>query len=209
MAQVTSGFRAIFSNPGVYNLAQRMVGAERARRILVHDYFSDMRGKRMLDIGCGTAEILRHLPEDMDYSGFDASEAYIVEARHRFSARGSFRAELVREATLEDIGMFDLVLAFGLLHHLDDDEAAALFRLAAKALKPNGCLITVDPVYTDVQSRLTHWVISKDRGQNVRNAGQYASLAKVFFPEVQEHVRDDLLHIPYTHLIMQCAANGT
>jgi len=164
MAQVTSGFRAIFSDPGVYNMAQRMVGAERARRILVRNFFPDMTGKRMLDIGCGTAEILRHLPESMDYVGFDVSEEYIAEAERRFAARGSFRAERVREARLEDMPPFDVVLAFGLLHHLDDDEVVALFRLASSALKSGGRLITVDPVYISGQNPVARWIISKDRG---------------------------------------------
>jgi len=204
MAQVTSGFRSIFSHPGIYNLAQRMAGAERTRRILVRDFFPRMEGKRMLDIGCGTAEILRHLPEDMEYSGFDASEAYISEAERRFAARGSFRAELVRAAALENMQAFDVVLAFGLLHHLDDDEAMALFRLASGALKPGGRLITVDPVYTRGQNPVAHWIISKDRGRSVRCSKAYIALAEGCFDHVKAHVREGLLYIPYTHLIMEC-----
>jgi len=207
MAQVTSGFHAIFSHPGIYNLAQRMVGAEKARRVLVRDFFPCMEGKRMLDIGCGTAEILHHLPENMDYAGFDASEAYIAEAERRFAARGSFRAERVREATLENMEPFDLVLAFGLLHHLEDDEADALFRLAAAALNPGGKFITIDPVYTDGQNALARWIISKDRGQNIRMAETSSALAANHFEQVTATIRHNLLYIPYSHAILECRAS--
>ena len=204
MAQITSGFRAIFSHPAIYNLAQRMVGAEKARSILVKDYFPPMNKQRMLDIGCGTAEILQRLPEDMVYYGFDASETYIDEAEKRFGQRGTFRTERVCETTLDTMEPFDLVLAFGLLHHLDDNEASALFRLAAEALKPGGKLITIDPTYTDGQSALAHWIISKDRGQNIRSPESYTQLATPQFEQLAATVRQDMLHIPYSHLILKC-----
>lgn len=201
MAQRVEGFRAIFSNAGIYNLAQRLVGAEKARQALVRDYFPRDGGYRMLDIGCGTAEILRHLPRDIDYTGFDASETYIEQAQARFGDRGAFRAELVREATLESIDSFDLVFAFGLLHHLDDDEAETVFRLGHQALKPGGLLITVDPVYAEGQHPLARWMISKDRGQNIRDPQGYRALAGDLFAETECFVRHDLLYIPYSHLV--------
>lgn len=204
MAQITTGFRAIFSHPAIYNLAQRAVGAERARRQLVRDYFPAMQGKSMLDIGCGTAEILRHLPEDMRYAGFDASVEYIAEARRAFGHRGEFRAELVSRATLHDMEKFDVVLAFGLLHHLDDDDAASLFRLAAQALDPDGVLITMDPVFAPAQHPMARWLIGRDRGRSVRTPEGYHALARSSFPLVNYHLRHDMLNIPYSHSIMQC-----
>jgi len=204
MAQITSGFRAVFSHPSVYNLAQCMVGAEKARRHLVNDFFPPMQGLRMLDIGCGTAEILDHLPEDMDYFGFDASDDYIAQATARFGHRARFRAELVRQATLDDLPAFDVILAFGLLHHLDDSEATTLFHLAYDALKPGGKLITIDPVYSDQQSSLARWIISKDRGQNIRRPDAYKTLIQSPFKQVDSTVRHDMLYMPYSHIILKC-----
>jgi len=206
MAQNLTGFRAIFSSAPVYNLAQRMVGAEKARRMLVHDYFPRQSHYRMLDIGCGTAEILRHLPTTIDYHGFDASEAYIRQAEQAFAGRGTFKAELVRQASLQTLEPFDIVMAFGLLHHLDDAEAATLFALAAQALKPGGKLITIDPVYAPGQSALARWIISKDRGERVRTPEAYKALAAGHFSRIDAQVRSDLLHIPYSHMILVCTA---
>ncbi|MDQ6991891.1 MAG: class I SAM-dependent methyltransferase [Mariprofundus sp.] len=204
MAQKITGFRAIFSSAPVYNLAQRMVGAEKARRLLVKDYFPNHGNFRMLDIGCGTAEILRHLPENIEYYGFDASDAYINKAKQAFGTRGTFRAELVREASLNDIEPFDIVMAFGLLHHLNDTEARRLFALAAQALKPGGSLITIDPTYTPEQRSFARWIISKDRGQCVRTPSNYQALASDHFSHIDLQVREDLLNIPYSHAILIC-----
>jgi len=208
MAQITSGFRAIFSHPSIYNLAQRMVGAEKARQRLVNDFFPPMQGLRMLDIGCGTAEILDHLPEDMDYFGFDASDDYIAQATARFGHRARFRADLVRQSTLNDLAPFDLVVAFGLLHHLGDTEATTLFKLAYGALKPGGKLITIDPVYAEQQSSLARWIISKDRGQNIRQTDAYLTLVQSPFDRVESTIRHDMLYIPYSHIILECQKKG-
>lgn len=204
MAQITAGLRSVLSNAFMYNAVQQALGAERARKILVRDYFPEKHGLRMLDIGCGTAEILKHLPPDIVYEGFDASEAYIAQARSRFGNRGRFHAELVQEATFSEAGRFDLVLAFGLLHHLDDGQAHALFALAGNALSEHGVLITMDPCYAQGQSHIARWIISKDRGQNVRYPEQYRSLAGNHFSYVREHLRQDMLYIPYTHLVLTC-----
>jgi len=204
MAQITHGLRGILSHPAFYNLMQRMVGAEKARRILVQEFFPQQPAMRMLDIGCGTAEILHHLPADTRYTGFDASEPYIAYAQEKFGQRGSFRAQLVERATLSELGRFDVVLAFGLLHHLDDDAAESLFGLAAEALDAGGKLITIDPTWADGQHPMARWMIAKDRGQNIRTPDEYADLARRHFSDVASHVRHDLLYIPYSHTILEC-----
>jgi len=181
-----------------------MVGAEKARRKLVSEFFPAMHGLRMLDIGCGTAEILKHLPEDMEYYGFDASDDYIRQANIQFGHRATFKAELVRQASIDDLPNVDLVLAFGLLHHLNDNEASTLFELAHQALKPSGTVITIDPVYTDQQSSLARWIISKDRGQNIRTAERYQQLVQSPFSEIKGSIHHDMLNIPYSHLILKC-----
>jgi len=205
MTQITSGFRSIFSHPAIYNLAQRMVGAEKARHILVRDFFPPMHGLRMLDIGCGTAEILHHLPEEMYYFGFDASEQYIAKATSLFGSRACFRAELVRQASVDEMPPFDVILAFGLLHHLDNVEASALFQLAYSALKPSGKVITIDPVFTDQQSSFARWIISKDRGQNIRTEKDYLKLVQAPFSQITPTIRNNMLHIPYSHMIIECS----
>lgn len=206
MAQITSGVYSILSNSLIYDLSQRIFGADNARHTLVHDFFPNMSGLRLLDVGCGTAEILKYIPNDVAYFGFDPSETYIRKAKLRFGHRGSFfYADYVQHASLADLPPFDLVLAAGVLHHLDDGEAAALFKLAKEALHPSGRLLTIDPTYTDDQSLLARRIISKVRGQNVRRPENYIEIAHRHFSNITHTIRHDLMNIPFSHLIMDCS----
>ncbi|PJA28215.1 MAG: hypothetical protein CO188_10070 [Zetaproteobacteria bacterium CG_4_9_14_3_um_filter_54_145] len=204
MAQITSGIRSILSHPAMYNFTQNFLGVRKARKILTTEYFPKREGLRVLDIGCGTAEILEFLPDDVHYVGFDASSEYIDQAKRRFGHRGEFFADLVNSAHLDHLGKFDVVLAFGVLHHLDEHEATTLFDLAYQALDQNGTVITVDPCFTPKQSAIARWLIEHDRGQNVRNESGYQKLAKNNFPFTSSTPRHDLLRVPYTYLIMSC-----
>ena len=87
----TTGVRAVFSLASVYRLAQWGIGADRFRDTFVDEVLRPNPSDRIIDIGCGTADILDHLPEDLDYVGFDHSERYIDSARARHPNRGRFQ----------------------------------------------------------------------------------------------------------------------
>ena len=193
---------AVLSLPGGYRLFRELVGGDLER--YVAEYVKPRTGDKVLDIGCGPGDMLGALP-GVDYLGLDISPEYIDAARRRFGTAGRFLVADVGAATVgEERGQFDIVLATGVLHHLDDERAARLFELARLALKPGGRLITYDGCYVPEQSAMARWVLSKDRGKFVRTREEYVRLASGFFSAIQPHVRHDLLRIPYTHLIMFC-----
>ena len=64
---------------------------------------------------------------EVDYLGIDYSEDYIDAARHRFGGRGRFLVADVGSLGSHRLDDFDVVLALGILHHLDDDPPRALF----------------------------------------------------------------------------------
>ncbi len=194
--------RSILSIPAMYILFGWLIGSNSGRAAFVREYIRPKLGESILDIGCGPGDIVSHLPLGVEYVGFDASQPYIDAAKKRFGGRATFICERVNTAALEQ--RFDVVLALGILHHLNDAEALQLFRLAQSALKPEGRLITLDGVYTNDQSRLVRWIISKDRGQYVRDQEGYHSLANQVFKNTKVMIRHDLLRIPYTHIIMEC-----
>ena len=199
--------RAILSLPAVYRLFQSLVGVHRLRVEYVAEYVRPRPSDRVLDCGCGPGDLVAYLPE-VDYVGIDMDEGYIASARARFGDRGSFRLGPVGAETMRDEEHYDLVLANGVLHHLDDAEVSEFLRLAARNLKPSGRLVTFDGCYTEGQSRIARKLLEMDRGSHVRTLDAWLELVRPVFPAVQPHLRTDLLRVPYTHLIMECPARG-
>ena len=189
--------------PKVYARFAQMVGG-RSRETYVRDYVRPGPHDRILDIGCGTADILKYLPAEVEYVGFDSSERYIDHARARFGARAQFLCRRVTRALLADFAGFDLVLANGVLHHLADEEAIDLFEVARAALVSPGRLITLDGCVVPGQSSVVRYLLAHDRGRFVRTEEAYLALARRVFSQVKSDIRHDLMRIPYTHIIMEC-----
>lgn len=196
-------FKNQLSIPWLYSAFARFAGGD-ARRVYARDHLRVKPGERVLDIGCGPADILDFLPQDCEYHGFDADARYIEAARARFGARGRFECRVVTPRDLDGYADFDLVMANGVLHHLDDAAAEGLFGLARKALGDGGRLVTIDGCYASGQSAAARYLLSRDRGRHVRTAPEYEALARRVFPRVQATVRSDLMRIPYTHIVLEC-----
>ncbi len=203
--QIESGIRAVLSQPMVYATWQTVLGAKRKHQIIRDEYIRPFKGMRIFDIGCGPAQALEYL-DDVTYLGVDLSAEYIAKAKEIHGDKGEFAVESA-DSIADSDRKFDLVMALGLLHHLEDEQCIALFETAKKALDKGGRVLTFDGVYTDEQSKAAKYFLSKDRGQNVRDAKGYISLAEKVFGEdnVKSHIRYDMTRIPYTHILMECS----
>jgi SAM-dependent methyltransferase len=195
----------LLSLPIGYYLFRRIVGGDFAWKTYLAEYVKPLAGEKVLDIGCGPADVLNYLPA-VNYTGLDLSPEYISSAQKRFGSKGRFFCGDVGLMAIEgEQSTFDLVLATGVIHHLSDTEAHKLFALARRALRPAGRLITYDGCYVPQQSHIAHWMLTKDRGKFVRNREEYLQLASTHFTKIETNIRHDLLRIPYTHLIMRCS----
>lgn len=108
----------------------------------------DLRGRRVLDVGCGLGENAVLLAAcGARVTGLDVSPGSIAHAR-RLAAASGVELELVC-APLEEAELaprsFDVVWGDGVLHHLLHDLDGALARLVALA-RPGGLLVFSEPV---------------------------------------------------------------
>jgi SAM-dependent methyltransferase len=194
--------------PSLYRLLGTTLGRTRQWQIFARDYVGAKPGDRILDVGCGPADVLTELPADIHYVGFDQSAHYIDSARRRYGARGQFFTGNVDLAHIDHLGAasFDIVIAHGLLHHLDDREATEFFALARAALRPGGRLVTADGCYLAGQSRIAHLLLAMDRGRHVRTEAGYVGLASQSFAAPSAVVRHDSAYVPYTTVYLVCQA---
>lgn len=204
-AHYDQGLHRILDRAGVYDAVQKLLLRSGSRERYVREFVRPFPGCRILDIGCGPAEILACLPQSIGaYVGFDMNPDYVAAAQQRWGGRGRFHCAKVEATSVESRDTYDIVLANGIIHHLDDKEAQHLFQIGHQVLRPGGWLVTYDNVHVEKQHWFARWLIARDRGQAVRTRAGYEALARASFPQIDSHILHDTLRVPYTILIMRC-----
>ena len=202
--QKTTGIYSVLSSASAYELFITLIGGKRKRSILVEKYIRPEKGMKILDCGCGPAKIVEFLP-DVDYLGIDLSPAYIKKACAKFGDRGKFQVQPADKIALSG-RKFDLVMALGLIHHLNDEQAKTLLKTAYEVLVPGGRILSCDGVFVEKQPLLARLLLKCDRGKNVRWQTEYEKMAIDIFGHnnVVSHIHKDLTRIPYTHILVEC-----
>ncbi len=70
-----SGVFSILRRPAIYGFVQWVFCAKRNRAWFAKTYLRARPGERVLDIGCGTADIFNYLPS-VEYVGFEPNANY-------------------------------------------------------------------------------------------------------------------------------------
>jgi len=164
---------------------------------LVQDVVRIEPGERVLDLGCGPARVIDHLPSGVVYTGLDRNGRCVRQARRRYGDMASF-IESDAAALHELTGEFDVIFAMGLLHHLSDPDACAMLSGAARLLVPGGRLMTADAVSTPQALPSAAWLLARDRGDYVRDVSGYRRLIAGSFKDIDLTLAMDLLRVPLT-----------
>ncbi len=204
LSEKTGGAWSLLAQPLLYEALQYAVGAKRFLRMFLSKYVRVVANERMLDVGCGPAEIVRFLP-DVQYVGFDHSGLYVERARRTFGARAQFIQDDVSNLSAYNLPPFDVATAIGLLHHIDDAQVTKVMSAVYAALRPGGRFVTADPCWHKGQSALKRFIIGLDRGRNVRRLEDYEDLARQVFPQTRRHLVTAHLPFPHSVAIIECA----
>jgi SAM-dependent methyltransferase len=118
------------------------------RRRIIASFLDDIckrvegRPARILDVGCGTGANLLLLSKYGDAEGVDISDDALSFCRER-------GLEKVRKGAAEELpyadGLFDLITAFDVVEHLDDDLAG--LKEMRRVLRPGGRVLLFVPTF--------------------------------------------------------------
>ena len=130
------------------------------RRGLGH--WLDVRGKRVVDLGCGKGELC--------WLALDAGASSVVGVNHSQGEIDFARPQVGAEFVCEDIlgylrgladGSVDVVFALNILEHLDQDMLVAVLDEARRCLANGGELVAMVPNATSAYGSMTrYWDIT-------------------------------------------------
>jgi SAM-dependent methyltransferase len=135
-----SGFaQAHFAKPAVLALRRHMV-----KRIL-HLTGAGLQS-RILSMGCGMGDTeLLLAPHVRELVGFDLSPAGVQQARIDASRLGIANARFEQGTMATAQGRYDIVIAMGFLHHLQDPDLTQLPQKVKELLSPGGVFYSLEP----------------------------------------------------------------
>ncbi len=147
----------------------------------------------IIDIGCGDAEIASYFDRKTKYVGIDFSKKYIESAKKKYPYFKFYNYDITKNNSLSFTNCVFLLL--GVIHHIDDKKSKNLIN---KLKSIDGTvIICIDPVKVKNQHPIVRLLLKIDRGNYIRTKSEYEKI----FVDFKFFMRNDLLKIPYNHII--------
>jgi ubiquinone/menaquinone biosynthesis C-methylase UbiE len=174
------------NHPGIFLFCRGVLeGNFRAIREIIRQELPPENGRRVLDVACGPGAF-SDLFNAEAYSGVDLNPNYIRYARRHY--RGRFLEMDARSLDFPE-ATFDDALIFGLLHHLDDQDADAVLRSLARVLKPGGKVLIIEDIPTESRLNLVGHILHRiENGHFIRPADEYRRLLTRHFDIARERL---------------------
>lgn len=194
--------RRVLEIPFIYDVFQFVMGGQKRQKIFKKEYIGDVSGLKVLELGCGTSDILKYF-EKCDYTGVDLDKHYIEYAKKRYKDKewAKFICSDVNEFSDKSNEHFDLILMTAVIHHISDKEVEKCFDSISKLMSDYGRFISFDSVYTKHMSPFERLLNDMDRGKYIRKEGEYVRLNKKHFKNVKWVCRKDMMHLPFNIIV--------
>lgn len=149
----------------------------------------------VLDLGCGTAEILeRYRGQLASYTGTERSQRHVDALRVLYPDQTFTRCDLDEDPLWVEGRQFDVILALAVIEHIYNQKH--FMKEIIKVLKPEGRLVmtTPTPFGNDIVHRFGAWLglFSREAAQDhvtVFNRRRFAILAREFGLEIEHYKR--------------------
>jgi ubiquinone/menaquinone biosynthesis C-methylase UbiE len=159
--------KAIFSKIASFYYSQELLDA--IGRAIV-----PMPEIKLLDAPCGTGA-LYNICMPCSYYGIDIDEDRVADCIQHFP-EGRFSTANASNTHFPD-AFFDIILAAGLFHHVDDQLAHEILEEFKRVLKNFGRIIIFDAIWPCNILNIVGWIGRKmDQGDFVRHSNEYIDI---------------------------------
>lgn len=140
---------------GLLNTIRKNIGIQEQAYLLHKEWFGDLSGKRVLDLGCHSGNFwsLYLAGNAKEYLGIDLSDVAIAKLNERLKSFPNAKAKAV-DFLSDDFAEkgFDLIYAYGVLHHFKS--TTILINRLNEKLATNGTIISYDPLETSLPIKI-------------------------------------------------------
>ena len=163
--------------------------SRRASRAQIYQALLPLAGARILELGCGTAEITRDIASK--YRDADVTALEVDRIQHQrnleldVSNRVHFEFGAAQQIAKPDAS-FDIVLMFRSLHHVPVDRMDAALSEIRRVLKPGGLAYFEEPVFAGEYND----IISMFHNERAVREAAFASLARAVACGLMELVEE-------------------
>jgi len=191
------------SHPKIFNLFLSVVGGgSRSFTTLVREYIRPDNYMSILDLCCGTSNILPYL-EYSEYIGIDLNVKNTEHCRKKYADKRNvhFINGDINPFLRSNEKQFDIILFLSGMHHFCDADLISCLRNVQRVLKPEGRLITIDGCLESDLPLIAKLMLKNDRGKYVRIKDAWIEIVSSVMPDIKFSIRRDLNKIPYNHII--------
>lgn len=159
-------FGFMYQHPKIYDFT---IWMNDPTELIPKTIAKNIEGNSVLDLGCGTASLRKHLPKTIEYIGVDLNEEFLSHART--TGRGSF----YKQDVLSDLTKFkaDTVVLSDILHHITPNHQQLIdnaLNCARKKVIISACYEKEEGPFKRFSEYISRQILDND-GLNEQRAG--------------------------------------
>ena len=199
--------RKLLNHYFFFNLYQLIIGStnwhKRYAKNFIIPHIKDIPAPTILDFGCGTGNIIKQLPQNIEYTGIDYSKNYIDYDCKKFP-----KHTFICQSATEDINLnktFNLIISEALISNFDDENVYLILKNILKHSNKDTKIVISEMNYKIGNSKIENYLLSHERGSHTRGKDEYIKLLSKYFKINNVAEIDNPYRIPYKKAVFECS----
>ena len=195
--------KRILAYPRIYNLYQKLIGSNAYLERFSKKFINAKECEKILDMGCGTANILPFLGTGIKYWGIDFSQKYIDYASKKYLNQTFICGNICEKNNLND--NFDIIISKGVMAGLNDEQLLKMFDVIVALSNKKTKIILSDMNYRNDASFFEKFIQSNERNKELRSKDDYIKLISQKFNIDKMTELHNVYRIPYSRIVFECS----
>lgn len=174
--------KRILKIPQFYKFYINLIGGKKFFKNYVEKYVSPKENQTILELGCGSGNILYYLPKTIDYTGLDLNSKCIKYCKKKFPSF-EFLIKDVSDFNLNKT--FDIIFSEGIMACLSDEQIEKMLKNICKHSKKDTKIILSDMNFCKENTKLQNFFLKQERGKYLRSTKDFIKIYSKFNNEFE------------------------